>query len=289
MHHIDTIVTHPGGAHKDDFLACSVLLSRCPAPIRRREPSEEDLENASICVVDVGHRHEPEKLNFDHHQFPKDYPPTCALSLVLQHFDLDNDAKKFFVWLEPAEWFDCLGGRETSRRLGAPPEVMKKLISPIDMTLLRRFAMAEEILPGSPIWEIMKMIGADIVGYVETLRARLEYIGAHAEFWTFENDKTSFSILFMPRTDPLPADPSMGLEAFIERHSEKENVAGMVYPDRRNTGYGLSRYNDDMRLDFARIDVCEDVHFAHARGFVAKSSAVDPERLKALITNAWIG
>ena len=40
---INSIVTHPGGAHKDEFLACAVLLSKDSLPIYRREPTEVDL------------------------------------------------------------------------------------------------------------------------------------------------------------------------------------------------------------------------------------------------------
>jgi hypothetical protein len=65
-------------------------------------------------------------------------------------------------------------------------------------------------------------------------------------------------------------------------------VAGLVYPDRRGKGFGLSRHNDHPRLDFTRIADCEDVHFAHARGFVAKTSASDPARLRELLGQAWV-
>jgi hypothetical protein len=40
-------------------------------------------------------------------------------------------------------------------------------------------------------------------------------------------------------------------------------------------------------LDFTRIGDCEDVHFAHARGFVAKTSATDSGRLKELLRLSW--
>jgi hypothetical protein len=39
-------------------------------------------------------------------------------------------------------------------------------------------------------------------------------------------------------------------------------------------------------LDFTRIATEPDVHFAHARGFVAKTSASDVERLQALVIAA---
>ena len=66
-----------------------------------------------------------------------------------------------------------------------------------------------------------------------------------------------------------------------------KTVVGLVYPDRRGTGFGLSRHNDHPGLDFTRIGECEDVHFAHSRGFVAKTSATTPERLRELLERAW--
>jgi hypothetical protein len=57
----------------------------------------------------------------------------------------------------------------------------------------------------------------------------------------------------------------------------------LVYPDRRSDGYGLSRFRDDERLDFTRVATDPDVHFAHARGFVAKTTATQVPRLKELL------
>ena len=161
MSPIQQILTHPGGAHKDEFLACSVLLALHPVALVRREPVAADLDNPTVAVVDVGHRHEPALANFDHHQLPKNHPPTCSLSLVLQHLGLYEDARQFCDWLEPAEWFDCRGPLVTARWLGIDPEVVNQLNSPIDITLLRRFALVQELAPGQPLWEMMRMIGQD--------------------------------------------------------------------------------------------------------------------------------
>jgi hypothetical protein len=60
-------------------------------------------------------------------------------------------------------------------------------------------------------------------------------------------------------------------------------MVALVYPDRRGDGYGLSRYRDHQAVNFSQIEAEEDVHFAHARGFVAKSSATEIERLKELL------
>ncbi len=285
---IDTILTHPGGAHKDEFLACSVLLALHPVPLVRREPTPEDLANPAICVVDVGHQHEPARHNFDHHQLPKDHPPTCSLSLVLQHLELYQDARQFCEWLEVAEWFDCRGLVTTAQWLGTAPAIVSQLISPIDVTLLRRFAATQRIAPGQPLWEVMRMIGEDLLDYIKSMRQRLDFLGQHAVVWDLPLAGHTAKILFLPRTEPLPDDPSLGLDQFIESRGLTADIVGTVYPDRRSAGYGLSRFQDNARLDFTRLAGCPDVHFTHARGFVAKTSAADVSRLQQLVGLAGV-
>jgi len=65
-------------------------------------------------------------------------------------------------------------------------------------------------------------------------------------------------------------------------------VVGLIYPDRRGAGYGLSRFRDNARLDFTKIAGNETVHFAHARGFVAKTSATDAGLLKDLLVKSLV-
>lgn len=283
-----TILTHPGSAHKDEFLACSVLLAVHAAPIVRREPEPADLADASVAVVDVGHVHEPALNNFDHHQLPKDHPPTCSLSFVLQHLGLYEDARSFCDWLEPAEWFDCRGASDTARWLGVDRGVVGKLNSPIDGTLLRRFAQSTQLSPGEPLWEIMRLIGDDLLTHLRSLRDRLDFIARHAELWTLDDVAGAPCALFLPRTEPLPDDPSAALERYVESRGLGNRVIALISPDRRSEGYGLSRHRDSARLDFTRIAGEPDVHFAHARGFVAKTSATDPQRLRHLLRLAVI-
>jgi Uncharacterized conserved protein related to MYG1 family len=285
---IRTILTHPGGAHKDEFLACSVLLAIHPVPVVRREPSSRDLADAGVCVVDVGHRLQPELNNFDHHQFPRDHTPTCSLSLVLQHLGLYEDARRFCDWLETAEWFDCRGPIATAVWLGVHKEIMTRLNSPIDMTLLRRFSQSPRLEPGDPLWEVMRMVGEDLLQYIRSLRERLEYLHRHAEWWTLNVGTETKRVLFLPRTEPLFDEPSLGLEQFIEGLGLEDEVAGLVYPDRRGKGYGMSRFQDDKRLDFTRIAGQPEVHFAHARGFLAKTSATEVSRLRELVDQAVV-
>jgi hypothetical protein len=199
-----------------------------------------------------------------------------------------DDARSFCDWLEPAEWLDTRGPQETSRWLGIGRDTLAKMNSPVDVTMLRRFSISCRLETGGILWEMMRWIGADLVAYIKGLRKRLNFIGKISEFWDIESGGESFRVLYLPRTEPLPDEPSAGVGRFILRHPEGSKIVGLVYPDRRSKGFGLSRHNDHPRLDFTRIGQCDDVHFAHARGFVAKTSATDPERLRELLRLSWI-
>jgi len=230
---IRLIITHPGGAHKDDFLACSLMVSVHGVPIVRRDPSEQELDDPSVCIIDVGGRHEPEKNNFDHHQFPRDHTPTCALSLILQHLGMYEDAQMFCDWLEPAEWFDCRGPQKTAEWLGVPREVVGKLNSPIDISMLRRFAKLtpdSELHAGDPIYELMCYIGGDLLEYLKSVRSKLDSISAHVERWEVTSGGECFDVLFLPRTESAIDDASGSLARYIIVNELHEQIAAIAYP-----------------------------------------------------------
>lgn len=284
---ISSIITHPGGAHKDDFLACSVLLYKSPVSIFRREPSSSDLDDLSIAVLDVGGEHKPEKLNFDHHQFPRDHVPTCALSLVLQYLGIYKDAREFCSWLEVAEWFDCRGPKDTAEWLDMDRDTLAKLNSPLDITLLKNFAAQTEHHPGEPVWEVMRMIGSDLVEFITNLRSKLNEVSQFTEVWNLKKDWDEFKVLYLPRISSLPEGASDVLGYQVRALGLEEEIIAILSPDSRGQGYGMRRYNDDARIDFSKVEGEADVHFAHARGFIAKTSAVDKERLQEMVIQSY--
>ena len=288
MTELKRIVTHPGGAHKDDLLAACVLIARHRCPVERRDPTDEDLADPAVAVVDVGGAHDPALSNYDHHHFPREHPPTCSLSLVLDGLGLYQDALQFCDWLEPAEWFDSRGPNKTAEWLGVPRAAIGKLNSPVDMTLLRRFAAQSEHVAGETIYDYMKLIGEDLLAYLRGVREDIDSVGARSERWVVESEGESIGTVFLPRSDALPAEPSSGVARFIRASGLEAEIGAMVYPDRRSSGYGIGRYEDDPRLDFSRLDGEPDVHFAHKSGFMCKTTATDPDRLRTLIAGAVV-
>ena len=285
---IKTIITHPGGAHKDDFLACSVLLSNHPVSIFRRDPTEQELEDPEVAVVDIGHQHDPELNNFDHHQLPRDHEPTCALSLVLQKFEIYEDTKEFCSWLETTEWFDCRGPHDTAEWLGVDREAMAKLNSPLDVTMFQAFAKQKEHHSGEPVWEVMKMMGTDLVSYVVNLRSRMNQVAEHEEIWELGDGDQPMKVAFVPRTDPPIEDASGGLAWRVKELGLEEDVVAMVYPDSRGEGYGMRRYNDSPVVDLSKLSDEPEVHFTHNRGFIAKTSCTEISRLQEMLLLARV-
>jgi hypothetical protein len=284
---INRIITHPGGAHKDDVLAVCVLIALHRAPVERRNPSPEELADPAVAIVDVGGEHAPERSNFDHHHFSREHPPTCALSLVLDSMGLYQDALQFCDWLEVAEWFDSRGPNKTAQFLGVPRRAISQLNSPIDVTLLRRFAKSASLGPGETLYEYMGFVGADLLEYLRLVRERIAFAKKHCVRWEVQAGDEVIQAVFLPRTDSLPDEPSNTVATLI-RAEELKDIAAMVYPDRRGDGYGLQRYEDHPRLDFSLVEDQEDVHFAHKSGFVCKTTALEPERLQELLRSAWM-
>lgn len=288
MSTLKRVVTHPGGAHKDDLLATCLLIARHDCPVVRRDPTEEELADPTVAVVDVGGSHDVTLNNFDHHQFPREHPPTCSLSLVLDGMGLYEDALRFCDWLETAEWFDSRGPNTTAEWLGIPRRAVSRLSSPIDVTLLRRFAGQAEHTPGEPLYGYMKMVGEDILEYLRSVRAGIDLVAQMSQRWSVPVGDEVIETIFLPRSEASPDEPSGSIARYVRAEGLSDVVAATVYPDRRGDGYGISRYEDDPRLDFSRVNDEPDVHFAHKSGFMCKTTATSPERLRELIAAAVI-
>lgn len=282
---IQRIVTHHGGAHKDDLLACCVLAAKHGCPIVRRDPTPEELADVTVATVDIGGSHDPARNNFDHHHFPREHPPTCSLSLVLDALGVYQDALQFCDWLEPAEWFDSRGPNRTAEWLGVPRRAVSQMGSPIDATLLRRFAAQPEHRPGETLYEYMRFVGQDLLDFLREVRESIDLVARTSQRWSVTAGSEVIETVFLPRGDgdALPDEPSGSVARYIRAKGLEKVIGATVYPDRRGSGYGISRYEDDPRLDFSRLEGQPDVHFAHKTGFVCKTTATAPDRLRELI------
>lgn len=261
------IITHPGQAHNDEFLAIAVLCAHTSVlSIERREPTQEELEDPRVLVVDIGGRHEPEKGNFDHHQLPRDHAPTCALSLVLEHLEILDDFRNIFPWLSVIEELDSKGPFAVAKRLGITPDDLLALQNPIASGALAVFADVSRIVALDGLHWLLKSIGDGIMATFENTQDRLSLLKAGD--LTFQvGSVTCLDV----RSIPADQQPTLALELFCKQYSPIP-VHVTVTNDDRGPGFCLFRRNDDPRVDFSKINGHSDVIFAHANGFIAKTS-----------------
>ena len=282
---IQTIITHPGGAHKDDVLAVSVLIAKYSAPVFRREPTEQELADPTIAIVDIGNEHEPQKANFDHHHFPREHPPTCSLSLVLQHLGLYEDALQFCEWLEPAEWLDSRGPNKTADWLGVPRKAISQLNSPIDVTLLRRFAKKTTLEAGDPLYEFMRFVGQDLLDYLHLVRERIEFAKQHVEHWSIPCGDETIEALHMPRTEPETEEPRAAQRVDLERLAARvdQTIKGdhvRLDPRAEHASQHLEGllYRELLAARAYEHGVRGDVRMAHVEGGSAREHLLEHEQ-----------
>ena len=65
--------------------------------------------------------------------------------------------------------------------LGVPRRAISRLNSPIDITLLRRFAQKSELAAGDTIYEYMRLVGEDLLEFLRVAREKIEYVARHVE------------------------------------------------------------------------------------------------------------
>lgn len=250
------IVTHPGPMHADDFIACCILLAKRDwSYIFRREPTEQELDSPDIVVVDVGGRYEPDKMNFDHHQYKGG---DSAFVLVLKYYGLNTGARKVYNWVAAASCLDTEGPFTLAKVLGCDPNVVLALQSPIEKYLFEEFVSEGTVIQGEML-NLMRRMGRRMVEYIDKASTRLIVLTEVGRLSTQKNKRVVVS--------SLEDNPSL----MLTEYCRGVNASISVCPDDRGGGWSLMRIDDDMDVDFTRIKGDPRVKFAHANGFIAKT------------------
>lgn len=255
-----TIVTHPGSAHKDDFLATSVLLATLgDAQVFRREPTRADLDDPDTYVVDAGLEYAPQRHNFDHHH---DHALPCAFHLVMQHLGHHEAAAQMFLWYPHMSMIDVRGPYRTADHLGVDTSVLFATSSPIDGYILATFAAAEALRPGDFLYTLMKGLGTDLLALIDRKQQRLARLKSEARVLPVKHLKAVFSDI-----DPAP---KLAMDLYL-RHLGDELIVMSITPSNRGAGWELLRLGDNTIVDFRAIAGDPAVRFVHSSGFLAKT------------------
>ncbi len=259
------IVTHPGNAHKDDFLSVSVLLAILKdAQVYRREATAADLADPDTYVVDVGMQLEAQLHNFDHHQ---DRGLPCAFHLVMEYLGYHEAAKLVFGWYEHMSMMDVGGPYKTAKRLGVDPAVLFASSSPIDGYILSQFSQLGEMNNRNFFYRFMEDFGVRMINMIEEKMSRLERLKTEAQILPVGGYKALFS--------PIRENPKLSLELFLQQLEDNEIVMSIT-PSNRGDGWELLRLEDYNFVDFRAVAKDPDVRFVHVNGFVAKTRSLLP-------------
>lgn len=261
------ILTHPGKAHRDDFLSCCLALHRCYAdgnvlPVERRVAHSDDLEDVETWVIDTGEEHDPTLLNFDHHQL--EGGDKCALDLVLAHLYGNGpyeNYKKDNLWLQQTSFHDIHGSMNAAARMGINQFAYKSLRSPIETMIMEMFSRSYIVQPHSNLHQLMLEQGRSLHCSVVDSGANVLEIFAD-----------------------VPVSTCKGLRVMDLRYTQnyarvnKHNTNRFASMSHVDVSIGLSTRSGNFALyrfpwatekvDFSRIK-CGELSFVHQSGYYA--------------------
>jgi len=259
------IVTHPGSAHKDDFMSVCILLAKLgKAQVYRREATSEDLADLNTYVVDVGMQLDPTQCNFDHHQ---DRSLPCAFHLVMQHLGYHEAALLVFGWYQHMSMMDVRGPYKTAKHLGVDPSVLFSASSPIDGYILSHFSEYTELTPKAFFYRFMKDFGEDMIKMIELKMDRLERLKREAQIVSVGEYKAIFS--------PIRENPKLSMELYLQELKDT-NIVMSITPSNRGGGWELLRLEDYRFVDFRSVAKDPEIRFVHVNGFIAKTRSLLP-------------
>ena len=277
----DTILTHSGKAHRDEFLAICVALAHFDSiKTVKRVSSIEDLSDPSTLILDIGGG------AFDHHQLSRNAKPEFAFGLLLRNLGLLAQFENQ-PWFSYSRIMDSKGPMAAAKSIGMDA-VPPALSSPVEAALLAIFSRSnwlcgaqsawdDEDADPDPLFTTMREIGRELIAKAEELAKNCIALDADIQVFILDG-------LYVIQTECPNLD---GLDVVLARRGIKPAIR--VTCDMRGEGWALYRYNDNPRIDFSQLANHADVGFAHNGGFYATTtSKLEINGLQSLLKAAII-
>ena len=250
------IVTHGGLPHMDDIMACAIAYASGvahDAVIERRNPKPGELESMTVLVLDVGGTHDPEHLDFDHHQRSREEEPKCAFKLFSEWLGVDEEFSMLFPWYATWNLLDVAGPNVTAAALGTTWDRLEGLVAnPLADFVIRRFA--------------------DDPSFRQKIVLTLSNaIGLTRRLWKSTNEKVvAREVCGLPAGD-FTACATEEISRCSDIWIRLNRPALIISKDNRGEGLTILRCNDDPRLDFSRCAGRPYAVFCHPGGFLVKT------------------
>lgn len=258
---ITKIITHPGSAHKDEFLAiCLAIHETGCMHIERRVATDVDLNDPNIMVIDQGKQYNPVLNNFDHHH---DRSLQSSYPLVAKHFGLDTALKLSDKAYDTVDVEDREGPMKVASGFGLSIGQYNALSDPIGTAMLSVFSNYQQV--PQEIAVVMRKIGENIVARAQQYQQDYDRLAATLEIKEVDGIKYAVDA----------HDKSVAREDF----ARERGIAIIVSPNGRDTGWKFKRMDDHPRVDFKKAKDLADLDpaqtpksFVHANGFLAATT-----------------
>lgn len=268
------IITHGGDAHRDEFVACCLLLATVDYLVEiLRVPHAQfhfGLQDDLDYVVDIGMMKDADMRRFDHHQLKPAFGESRSAFAMVAENVLGwhpETAKRVFPWYQVSSDLDCHGPTQVAASLGTTYDGVESLRSPVEIQFLRIF----EKNPNACI-PFMREMGKGWIEYYNNYSAaeELHKGWGHCEIMGL----TIVELTGVPRGE---------LHAGITSKIAKKTGANIIVSlDPTGEGVQLYRVDDHPYVDFSNLEGQEGVLFAHGNGFIAKTTNMEVDWLKLL-------
>jgi len=260
----EIIVVHPGGVHLDEIIAVGLICrERGVLPVERRKPTEEELADPEVWVVDVGEQHNASLRNFDHHQFAKDAEPECAMSLVARHLGV-HDLLSTRPWYPAQVTIDSKGASALAKKLEMDTILREELASPMDLAIRQIWGSGGE----GPVDEAVVRMASSTA---DALIVEAEAFKAVEECRRYTRVQRIGGVPVLLHNTIAADAVSNHLKAEWEQEHGETIAASISHDPREPFGWALYRYHDDPRIDFSLLEGDPRFEFVHKVGFMAKT------------------
>jgi len=273
---IKKIIVHGGQVHTDDIMCIALALNLergeglgailNPLPVFRRDPTVEEMDDMSVLVMDVGGQHAPLLNNYDHHLGVVNNPPICALTLYLQakYPERLRQLRAFTQWFKVMEFIDDRGPYEWAKKEGLrgfPFGLLGPVEGAIKAMIESATSEGDGALPAD-LRQFLAGVGGNTIEYLDKQQAAITKLRDNADIVDVDGVK---GIVYLSKD-------TTGLQMLRDsKASEGIEYAFSISLDDRGEGLALYRFNDDPRVNFAKLTGRANIIFAHPGGFIAKT------------------
>ena len=283
MKEAKNVVVHGGMCHRDDFMAIGLLklvgIIGSDTVVRRTNPTQSDLMNPDIPVIDVGGQLDPARNNWDHHQHEENVKDECAFSLLCKNtivpveygfegtfHDLWQDAP----WHKAVNLRDNLGPDGLARKFGLP-FMPHEVTSPLEGFILGRIGDTDTF---DLKW--IELAAALLESQLEReieFRAKEEWLHENGRFQELIDEEHGDMGCCVFIADQKGA---FGINPYVAKWGPgKDRVIMTATRDHRSPSWALYRLDAGVgRVNLAKLKDHKDVTFAHPKGFLA---IINPE------------